>query len=126
VYPADLKYHSEHSWAKIEGAKAKIGISDYAQQSLGDIVYLELPAEGDEVKAGESIGEVESTKAVSKVYSPLSGKVTAVNQAVVDAPESINEDPYESWMIEVELSNPAEADDLADSQKYESTLESQA
>lgn len=127
MYPADLKYHNEHSWAKIEDGKAKIGITDYAQQSLGDIVYIELPSEGDDVSANDSIGEIESTKAVSKIYTPLSGTVVAVNESVVDAPETVNDDPYEKgWMIEVELSNPSEVDGLMDSAKYESTLESQA
>lgn len=124
--PADIKYHKEHTWAKVENGKAKIGITDYAQDSLGDIVYVELPSEGDEVNAGQSLGEVESTKAVSKIYAPVSGKVVAVNEDAVDAPEKINEDAYGSWLIEVEMSKIDELDELMNSDEYDNFIQEQA
>lgn len=124
MYPENLKYHDEHTWAKVEGNSAKIGITFHAQDALGDIVYIELPSEGDDVVQGESIGEVESTKTVSKIYSPLSGNVTAMNQEVIDAPEILNEDPYEKgWLIEINISNTEEINNLSDAAKYKASLE---
>ena len=118
--PKNLKYHKEHDWAKIEGDTATFGITDYAQESLGDIVYIELPEVGTEVTAGSTYAELESVKAVTDIYAPLSGTITEVNEEVVDAPETINESPYEDgWLIMVKLSDPAEADDLMEAGAYE-------
>ncbi|MCZ7662017.1 MAG: glycine cleavage system protein GcvH [Thermoleophilia bacterium] len=118
--PKSLKYHKEHDWARIEGEVAVFGITDYAQESLGDIVYIELPEVGTEVSAGASYAEVESVKAVSDVYAPLSGAIVEVNEEVIDAPETINESPYENgWLIKVKLSDPSEIDDLMSAEDYE-------
>ena len=122
-FPEDLKYAKTHEWAKIEGNKAKIGITDYAQIQLNDIVYVELPEVGDEVNKGETFGVVESVKAASDVYAPLSGKVLAINEDVVNSPELLNEDPYENWLIEIEISDPSEADDLLDVDAYKKLVE---
>jgi len=122
-FPEDLKYAKTHEWAKIEGNKAKIGITDYAQVQLNDIVYVELPEVGDEVNKGETFGVVESVKAASDVYAPLSGKVVAVNEEVVNSPELLNEDPYNNWLIEIEISDPSEADDLLDVDAYKKVVE---
>ncbi len=111
-FPKDLKYTKEHEWVKVEGNTAVVGITDYAQDSLGDVVYVELPQEGGSVTKNEPFGVVESVKAVSDLYSPISGSVTEVNDAIIDSPEAINEDPYgDAWMIKVEINS---ADDLAD------------
>lgn len=111
-FPKDLKYTKEHEWVKVEGNTATVGITDYAQDSLGDVVYVELPQEGGSVTKNEPFGVVESVKAVSDLYSPISGSVTEVNDAIIDSPEAINEDPYgDAWMIKVEIGS---ADDLAD------------
>lgn len=124
--PKNLKYHKEHDWARIEGDTAVLGVTDYAQESLGDIVYIELPEVGAEVTAGASYAEIESVKAVSDVYAPVSGTVLEANEEVVDAPELINESPYEDgWLIKVKLSDPAEADDLMSAQEYEEMLAEQ-
>ena len=120
--PADLSYTSDDEWVKIEGNTATIGITDFAQDQLSDIVYLELPAEGDTLSAGESFGVVESVKAASDLYAPLSGTVTAVNDDLVDAPEEINDDPYAAWMVKIELSNDAETADLMDATAYEASV----
>lgn len=121
--PKNLKYHKEHDWAKVEGDVAVFGITHYAQESLGDIVYIELPEVGTEVTAGASYAEVESVKAVSDVYAPLSGSIIEVNEEVIDAPEIINESPYENgWLVKVKLSDPAEADDLMSAEEYEEML----
>jgi len=123
VNPKNLKYHKEHDWAKVEGDVAVFGITDYAQNSLGDIVYIELPEVGTEVTAGTSYAEVESVKAVSDVYAPLSGSIIEVNEEVIDAPEIINESPYENgWLVKVKLSDPSEADDLMSAEEYEEML----
>lgn len=126
MYPEELKYHKEHTWAQVSDGTAKIGITDYAQESLGDIVYVELPSIGDEVTANEPLGEVESTKAVSKIYSPVAGTVTAINDDVVDAPEQMNEDPHGAWLVEVEMSDESNLDKLMDSSEYESFIAEQA
>jgi glycine cleavage system H protein len=125
-YPDDLKYHREHDWARIEGETATLGITWYAQDALGEIVHFEPPdAEGSLAK-DESYGEVESVKAVSDLISPLSGEIVEVNQAVVDAPETVNEDPYGSgWLVKIRLSDPAEVDDLLDAEAYRQLLDEQ-
>ena len=115
--PADLKYAKSHEWIKYEGDVAVIGISDFAQSALGDVVYVTLPAVGDEVTAGENFGEVESVKAVSGLVSPVSGVICEVNETLEDAPESLNEDPYGAWIIKVE--NVTGEEDLLDAAAYE-------
>jgi glycine cleavage system H protein len=114
-----LRYSEDHEWVKVEGNIAEIGITDYAQDSLGDITYADLPEVGDEVKAGEEFGALESVKASSELLSPVSGKVSEVNGDLENAPEKINEDPYGTWIIKVELSDPKELDDLIDAAAYE-------
>ena len=101
-YPAELKYSKDHEWVRFEGDTAVIGISDFAQDALGDVVFINLPGEGDEAVAGETFGDVESVKAVSDLVSPVSGTITAVNEALADAPETLNADPYGAWIIKVE------------------------
>jgi len=126
VNPKGLKYHREHSWARIEGDTATFGITDYAQESLGDIVFVELPDVGDEVEAGKPCGEIESVKAVSDIYAPLSGTVVEVNETVIDAPETINESPYEDgWLVKVRVSDQAEIDDLLSEEEYSELLASE-
>ena len=124
--PKNLKYHKEHDWARLEGDVATLGVTDYAQESLGDIVYIELPEVGAEVSAGVSYAEIESVKAVSDVFAPVSGTVIEANDEVVDAPELINESPYEDgWLIKIKLSDPSEADDLMSAEEYEEMLAEQ-
>lgn len=119
-FPANLYYSKDHEWVEVEGNRARIGITDYAQESLGDIVFVELPQVGDELAAGDSFGVVESVKSASDVYAPVSGKVVAVNEALLDSPQDINADPYgKGWMIEVEMSDPAEVEKLMDSGAYQ-------
>ena len=123
-FPEDLRYTREHEWARKKGDRLVVGITDFAQHQLGDVVYVELPDVGDPVKKGESFGVVESTKAVSELFSPVSGKVVEVNDPLSDAPETINEDPYEEgWMIQVELSDPGDLEDLLDSAGYTKFIE---
>jgi glycine cleavage system H protein len=118
-YPDGLKYHRDHDWARIEGDEATLGITWYAQDSLGELVHYEPPEEGQTVEQGASYGEVESVKAVSDVVAPLSGEVLKVNPKVVDAPETVNADPYgEGWLIRIRLSDPAQADGLLDAGAY--------
>jgi glycine cleavage system H protein len=122
-YPSDLKYHAEHDWARIEGDIATMGITWYAQEQLGEVVFFDPPEVGSTVKKDQPYAEVESVKAVSDVVAPLSGEITEVNEALADAPEQINEDPYgEGWMVKIRLSNVSEADDLMDASAYEGTL----
>ena len=122
-YPDDLLYHPEHDWAKIEGDTATFGITWYAQDSLGEVVFFEPPDVGTEVAKDGTYAEVESVKAVSDVYAPLSGEVTEVNDALTDSPENINEDPYgEGWLVKVKLSDPSEADGLLDAAAYKELL----
>jgi glycine cleavage system H protein len=122
-YPEELKYHPEHDWAKVDGDTATIGITWYAQDALGELVHFEPPEGGSSVAKDESYGEVESVKAVSDLVSPLSGEVVEVNQAVVDEPEKVNEDPYGAgWLIKVRLSDPAEVDGLLDVAAYKELL----
>jgi glycine cleavage system H protein len=123
VNPKSLKYHREHAWARIEGETAVFGLTDYAQETLGDIVFIELPEVGADVLAGTPYAEVESVKAVSDVYALMSGSVIEVNEEVVDAPELINDSPFEQgWLIKVRLSDPAEADDLLSVDEYNELL----
>jgi glycine cleavage system H protein len=125
-YPENLKYHREHDWARIDGDEAVLGITWFAQDALGELVHFEAPEAGATVTAGESYGEVESVKAVSDVISPLSGEVLEVNAAVVDAPETVNEDPYGGgWLIRIRMSDPAEADGLLDLAAYREVLAEQ-
>jgi glycine cleavage system H protein len=122
-YPEGLKYHPEHDWAKVDGDTATIGVTWYAQDALGEIVHFEPPEQGSSVAKDESYGEVESVKAVSDLVSPLSGEVTEVNQAVLNEPEKINEDPYgEGWLIKVRLSDPSEVDGLLGVAAYKELL----
>jgi len=125
-YPEDLRYHPEHDWARVEGAEATFGITWYAQDALGEVVFYEAPEAGSEVKKDSSYAEVESVKAVSDVYSPLSGEIIAVNDAIADSPEVLNEDPYgEGWLVRVKLSNPSEVDELMDAAAYRRLLENE-
>jgi glycine cleavage system H protein len=125
-YPDDLKYHREHDWARVEGDTATLGITWYAQDALGEIVHYEPPAAGSSLARDESYGEVESVKAVSDLIAPLSGEVVEVNQKVVEAPETINADPYgDGWLVKVRLSEPGEVDDLLDVRAYKQLLEEQ-
>jgi glycine cleavage system H protein len=122
-YPEELKYHPEHDWARIDGDEATFGITWYAQDSLGEVVFFEAPKVGATVTKDESYTEVESVKAVSEVIAPLSGEVTAVNEALASSPETINEDPYgEGWLVKVKLSDPSELDALLDAASYEASL----
>jgi len=112
MYPADFKYTKEHEWIKVDGGVGRVGITDFAQKQLGDVVYLDLPQVGRTLKQGETFGTVESVKAVSELYSPVSGEVVAVNTGLAEKPETVNTDPHGSWMVEVRLSAPAEMDTL--------------
>jgi glycine cleavage system H protein len=117
--PQELRYSSEHEWVRVDGSIARIGITDFAQESLGDVVFVQLPDVGVDVVAGASAAEIESTKSVSDVYVPVSGVVHGVNAALVDAPELVNQDPYGAgWILEVTLSAPAELDDLMEADAY--------
>ena len=123
-YPEDLKYHAEHDWARIEGDQATFGITWYAQDALGEVVFYEPADVGKQVTKDDAYAEVESVKAVSDVYAPLSGEVSEVNAALADNPEKINQDPYgEGWMVRVRLSDPSEADQLMDAAAYKKLLE---
>ncbi len=123
-HPADLRYTTDHEWVRVEGdGRVRIGITAFAQNALGDVVYVSLPAVGDQVAAGDACGEVESTKSVSDVYAPLDGKVTATNGALDSSPELINSDPYgEGWMFELELTDASSVDQLLDAAAYTSSL----
>ena len=122
-YPADLKYHAEHDWARIEGDEATFGITWYAQDSLGEIVFFDAPAIGTTVTKDEQYTEVESVKAVSDVIAPLSGEIIAINEELSSSPESVNEDPYGAgWLVKVKLSDPSEVDSLMDASTYEASL----
>ena len=122
-YPDDLKYHEEHDWARIDGETATFGITWYAQDALGEVVFFDPPEVGKTVAKGEPYAEVESVKAVSDVVAPLSGEILEVNEALGDAPETINEDPYEGgWMVKVRLTDVSELDDLLDAAAYRETL----
>src|SRR5512138_3518353 len=125
-FPEDLRYTKDHEWARSKGGRVVVGITEFATDSLGDVVYVELPAVGDVVKKGEAFGVVESTKAVSDLYAPISGKVVEINSPLVDAPEGINEDPYgDGWMIAVEPSDPGELAALLDAKAYTGLVQEQ-
>ncbi|MEW6064439.1 glycine cleavage system protein H [Desulforamulus profundi] len=125
--PAELKYSKEHEWVRVEGNRATIGITDFAQESLGDIVFVELPSVGDTLEAEEPFGVVESVKTASDLYAPVSGKVVEVNDGPVDAPEIINQDPYEKgWLVVVEMSDPSQLNELMSAEQYKAMVEEQA
>jgi glycine cleavage system H protein len=118
MYPADRKYTKDHEWIRLAGAEAEVGITDYAQKQLGDVVYVELPEVGRKVKQGESFGTIESVKAVSELFSPASGEVISVNSSLPDSPETINKDPHNTWMIRLRLDDPGETSSLLDGAQY--------
>ncbi len=126
AYPADMKYTKEHEWLKIEGTTGTIGITDHAQNSLGDIVFVELPAVGTVLEAGKGFGTVESVKAVSDLFAPVSGTVTAVNEELANAPEKINADAHAAWMIKVTLKDPTEANALLSAADYDKYVAEEA
>ena len=119
AYPKDYKYTKEHEWINANGNVATVGITDHAQESLGDIVFVELPKPGAQLQAGKSFGTVESVKAVSDLYAPASGKVTEINDALNQSPENINKDAHSAWMIKMELANPSELNGLLSAEEYE-------
>ena len=118
MYPSDLKYTRDHEWVRIEGDRARVGITDYAQKQLGDVVYLELPEVGRTLNQGEVFGTIESVKAVSELYSPVAGEVVDVNSAVAQRPESVNADPHSTWMIVLRVTNASETEALLDAAAY--------
>jgi len=118
-YPAGYKYTKDHEWIELAGDRGKVGITDYAQQQLGDVVYVELPEVGAKLKQGQSFGTIESVKAVSELYSPVTGEVVEVNTALKNTPESINGNPHASWMVVIKLSQPGEAGTLLDAAQYQ-------
>jgi glycine cleavage system H protein len=125
-YPADYKYTKEHEWIKAEGKNASIGITHYAQETLGDIVFVDLPKPGAEITSGKTFGSVESVKAVSDLYAPASGTVTEVNGELANAPEKINKEAHSAWMIKISLKNPAELDSLLSAADYEKFVAEEA
>ena len=123
-FPEQLRYSEEHEWVAVDGAQARVGITDFAQDSLGDVVYVELPGVGANVLAHASCAEVESTKSVSEIFSPVTGTIIEVNEALNDAPERINSDPYGSgWIFVVEMADPSEVDSLLDAARYRALVE---
>src|SRR5271163_2893904 len=127
MYPTGYRYTKEHEWLNVEGAQATLGITDYAQQELGDVVFVQLPKVSAQVKAGQSFGTVESVKAVSDIYSPVSGEVTEINPALADAPEKINQDPHgAAWLVKIRLSDPKETAGLMDAAAYQAYIATQA
>jgi glycine cleavage system H protein len=126
-FPEDLKYTQEHEWVRVEGGAVRVGISDFAQDALGDVVYVEIPEVGTEVTAGEPFGEVESTKSVSSVYAPVSGRVVERNSALDDAPELVNQQPYgDGWMILIEVKDASELESLLDAGGYQRFTEQES
>ncbi len=124
IVPDDLRYSSDHEWARRDGVTVRVGITDYAQDALGDIVYVDLPALGATVEAGGALGEVESTKSVSEIYAPVAGTVAAVNSALADAPERLNADPYgEGWICELEVADAEAVDSLLDAAAYRELID---
>ena len=122
--PAHLLYSSDHEWVAVDGTRARIGITDYAQDALGDVVYVQLPKVGETAAAGDSFSEVESTKSVSDIYAPVSGTVVAVNDALGDGPDALNTDPYGAgWICEIEMSDPTEVDGLLDAAGYQALID---
>jgi glycine cleavage system H protein len=127
MIPKDLRYHKEHEWVRVDGQQATLGISHFAQDALGDVVFVDLPKVGTTVTANQEIGEVESTKATSSIYSPVSGKVIEVNTTLQDHPEYLNKDPYgQGWIAVIEMDSPAEMDALMTAEQYEKFLSSQS
>jgi glycine cleavage system H protein len=123
-FPEDLRYTKEHEWVRLEGTRARVGITDFAQDALGDVVYVDLPEVGARVQAQQPLGEVESTKSVSDVYTPLTGSVTQRNPLVEDRPELVNEQPYgDGWLVVIEVEDPTAADSLLDAAAYRSMVE---
>jgi glycine cleavage system H protein len=122
AYPANYRYTREHEWIELTGSIGAIGITDYAQNSLGDIVYVDLPKVGDAITANATFGSVESVKAVSDLFSPVTGTVTEINEELKDSPDKINEKPHETWIIKVQLANPAELNALLDAAAYEAFI----
>ena len=121
-YPADRKYTKDHEWIRLDGEVAEIGITDFAQDQLGDVVFVELPNPGGKITAGESFGSIESVKAVSELFAPMSGEVVEVNPALKDHPEAVNAKPHETWMVRVRLSDPKAAESLLDSAQYQALI----
>lgn len=119
MYPADLKYTNDHEWVKVDGAEATVGITDFAQKQLGDVVFVELPDVGRTLKQGESFGTIESVKAVSELFSPVSGEVVAINSDLANHPDHVNSKPHETWMIRVKVANAGETASLLDAAAYE-------
>jgi glycine cleavage system H protein len=127
MYPSDYRYTKDHEWIKVEGSTGTIGITDYAQQELGDVVFVELPKVGAQLKSGDSFGTVESVKAVSEIFTPVSGEITEINSALVDSPEKLNHDPHESaWLLKIRLSDPQEVARLMDAAAYQAYIAGQA
>ncbi len=125
--PDDIRYHKEHTWVKVSGKKGTVGITDYAQDSLGDIVYIDLPETEASVEANSEMSEIESTKATSSVIAPISGKIVKVNEELSESPEIINEDPYgKGWIAVIEMENPSEIEDLMDATEYEKYVDEEA
>jgi len=122
AYPTDRKYTKDHEWIRATGDTADVGITDYAQRQLGDVVYVDLPDVGRRLTAGESFGSIESVKAVSELFAPMSGEVVEVNPRLKDHPEAVNSEPYDSWMVKVRLSDPAAAESLLDAAAYEALV----
>ena len=122
AYPAGFKYTKDHEWIELEGDKGKVGITDYAQQQLGDVVYVDLPEVGARLKQGQSFGTIESVKAVSELYSPVAGEVAEVNTVLKDKPEMINKDPHATWMVVLKLTNPGEVGALLDTTQYQALI----
>jgi glycine cleavage system H protein len=122
-YPADLKYTKEHEWIRVDGATGAIGITDFAQQQLGDVVYVELPDVGATISAGQVFGTIESVKAVSELFAPVTGEVTETNGSLKDRPDHVNSKPHETWMVKVKLANPGELSSLMDAAAYEALIQ---
>lgn len=118
MYPQDLKYTKDHEWVRVEDGRGRVGVTHYAQEQLGDVVYVELPEAGRSFRQGEQFGSIESVKAVSDLYCPVAGTVVEVNAALADAPEAVNQDPHAAWMIVLELDDPADAGGLLDAAAY--------
>ena len=121
-YPTDLKYTKDHEWIRLDGDTGTVGITDFAQQQLGDVVYVELPEVGAQLTAGKVFGTIESVKAVSELYAPVSGEVVQVNSGLKDHPDAVNSQPHESWMVKLKLANAGDAADLMDATAYEAML----
>ncbi|SDK76821.1 glycine cleavage system H protein [Natronincola ferrireducens] len=122
MYPENLKYHSEHTWVKVEGDTAYIGISDYAQEQLGEVLFVEMPEVGDEIQAGQEFGVVESSKVASDLIAPISGEVLEINEKLEDEPEHVNEAPYEAWIVKVKIADAEELEGLLNAENYQGAL----